>query len=184
MTPVLFRVRAEQRGAVEMCGPIRGPFHYAPASGGGGSASDLAALGIVCGGTGLMPMVFIMHEVLADPHGPPVSLVYCNTAEEDILLRSELEGMAHVMGGRLSIYLTLSRPPPNWTMGVSRVNRAMLESTLAPPAADAGVSRVLLCGPPSFLDAVAGPAEESSNSDGHEHAGAKGRPRRSGGMLQ
>lgn len=157
LTPSIFRLR--NGDTVEAKGPLRGPFEYNAADHRFGPGS---AIGILCGGTGISPMISLVHQILSSPEGPPIRLLYCNTSEDDILMRAELEGMEEAArgSGRFSVFFTLSKPPgPNWTHGIGRVNADMIREHLPPPTTSAhAVARthILVCGPPGFMTAVAG----------------------------
>ena len=81
--------------ALEMKGPIvKLPYE----------ANTWPAIGMVAGGTGITPMLQVAAAALADPADKTkVSLVYGNVAEEDILLRDEIDAMAKAHPDRFEV---------------------------------------------------------------------------------
>jgi len=58
----------------------------------------MKAIGMIAGGTGITPMLQVLHEVLDNPADTTqVSLVFANVTEEDIMLRKELDGLAEAI---------------------------------------------------------------------------------------
>lgn len=52
-------------------------------------------LGMLCGGTGIAPMLQVIKEVLRNPEDKTeISLVFANETFEDILLKSTLDELA------------------------------------------------------------------------------------------
>ena len=81
--------------ALEMKGPIvKLPYE----------ANTWPAIGMVAGGTGITPMLQVAAAALADPADKTkVSLVYGNVAEDDILLRDEIDAMAKAHPDRFEV---------------------------------------------------------------------------------
>ena len=69
--------------------------------------------GMIAGGTGITPMLQIMHAVLRDEPNSSitVSLIYANQSEDDILVRQELEEAVTKYNVRFKLHYTLDRPP-------------------------------------------------------------------------
>ena len=69
--------------------------------------------GMIAGGTGITPMLQIIHAALRDEPNSNVtcSLIYANQTEDDILVREELEAAVEKFGGRFKLHYTLDRPP-------------------------------------------------------------------------
>lgn len=76
----------------------------------GHEADDLWLVGT---GTGLAPLRAIAQEVLREPSGPALGLLFGCRSQADILFEPELRDWAAT--GRLSLHVTLSRPGPGWT---------------------------------------------------------------------
>ncbi|OJD29361.1 cytochrome b5 [Diplodia corticola] len=129
--------------AVEFRGP-KGAMRYRR-----GWASRI---GMVAGGTGITPMYQLIRAICEDPRDlTAVSLVYANRAEEDILLRDELDRFARLYPANFAVHYMLDRPPDaGWAGGRGFVTRDVMADRLPPPAPDA---KVLLCGPPGMVKA-------------------------------
>ena len=108
--------------------------------------------GMIAGGTGITPMLQIMHATLRDEPNSDitVSLLYANQSEDDILVREELEGAVKKYGGRFKLNYTLDRPPEGWNGEEGFITREMIEKCL-PAAAGDGSVQILMCGPPPMV---------------------------------
>ncbi len=61
-------------------------------------------LSMLAGGTGITPIYAVMTHILRDPEDKTcMSLIFCNVAEEDILLRKELDQMSKDTPDRLKV---------------------------------------------------------------------------------
>ncbi|TPX68488.1 hypothetical protein SpCBS45565_g02984 [Spizellomyces sp. 'palustris'] len=132
---------------------IRGPkgfFKY--------ESNCVRALGMIAGGTGITPMLQIIKAVLKNPADKTkLNLIYANVAEEDILLRDELETLAAKHSDQFSVYHVLNNPPENWNGGVGFVSKEMINEHCPPPADDI---KILICGPPPMVKAMSTHTEE------------------------
>jgi len=114
-------------------------------------------IGMVAGGTGITPMLQVIREILKNPEDKTqLTLLYSNTTEDDILLRTSLDLLAQ-KHKNFKVHYTLTRPPPGWKQSVGRVTENMIKSQLPPPGND---TLVLVCGPPGFVETVSGPKTE------------------------
>ena len=97
-------------------------------------------------------MLQIMHAVLRDEPNSNVtiSLLYANQAEDDILVREELEDAVKTYNGRFKLHYTLDRPPNGWKYSTGFISKEMIEEHLPSPAAD-GSTQILMCGPPPMV---------------------------------
>lgn len=102
------------------------------------------AIGMIAGGSGITPMYQVAQEILRDPNDPTaLSLIYANVAEEDILLRQELDALA-AQHPNFSVYYVLNNPPKGWAGGKGFVTADMIKKHLPAPGTDV---LVLRCGP-------------------------------------
>lgn len=109
-------------------------------------------VGMIAGGTGITPMLQIIHAICKNPLDlTKVSLIYANVAESDILLRDQLDKLAAEHPMRFKVHYVLNNPPEGWTGGVGFVSKEMIEEKLPKPAKD---MKMLLCGPPPMLTAM------------------------------
>lgn len=134
---------------VRVKGP-KGNFVYTP--------NMCKNIGMIAGGTGITPMLQIIKAVLKNPQDKTkLSLIFANVAEEDILLRAEIDSLVAKNSDRFKVYYVLNTPPKGWTGGDGFVTKAMIEKNLAAYTPE---SKVLLCGPPPMIKAMTGYVEE------------------------
>lgn len=79
-------------------------------------------------------------------------LIFANQAEDDILLRAELEALPK---DRLHLWYTLDRPPVDWEYSAGFINTDMCRAHLPPKSDDA---LLLVCGPPPMIKFACEPA--------------------------
>ena len=117
------------------------------------------------------------------PLSDKVTLLNCNTSEDDILLKRQLDDLVVDYPGRLDVFYTVTRPHPSWPHRRGRVTVDMLKAVMPPPGP--GIVTAL-CGPPPFLDTVGGAKSDFEPGDvTEEELGRRKRCCwRSGGMLR
>jgi nitrate reductase (NAD(P)H) len=117
-------------------------------------------LGLICGGSGLTPMLQIVHAVLEDTYDTTTKLwlLFANKTEQDVLCREELEQLAKDHPDRIKVHFTIEEVPPTpWSGSIGRVSDAMLKDHLPAPGAD---SLALFCGPEPMLKFAVNPGLE------------------------
>ncbi|KAJ8580456.1 NADH-cytochrome b5 reductase [Rhizopogon salebrosus TDB-379] len=126
---------------------IRGPkgaFKYTPILS--------REIGMIAGGTGITPMLQIIHAALKNPDDKTkLTLIYANVNFEDILLKKELDTLAATHPSRFRVYYVLNNAPEAWTGGTGFVSKAQIENHM--PSSDHDV-KVLMCGPPPMMAAM------------------------------
>ncbi|KAH9898470.1 NADH-cytochrome b5 reductase [Cubamyces lactineus] len=128
---------------VRVKGP-KGQFRYSP--------TLAREIGMIAGGTGITPMLQIIHAALKNPlDRTKLSLIYANVNPDDILLKKELDELASKHSHRFRVYYVLNNPPPNWNGGVGFVTKEHIETHLPPTDKDI---KVLMCGPPPMIAAM------------------------------
>lgn len=111
-------------------------------------------IGMIAGGTGLTPMLQVVHQIVKNPEDKTqVDFVFANIAEEDILLRKELDEMAK-KHANFRVHYVLEKPPKGWTGDVGYVTENVVKKHMPAPASD---SIVFVCGPPPMVAAISGP---------------------------
>jgi len=129
---------------------IKGPlmkFQYAPNSN--------KEIGMIAGGTGITPMLQVINEIVSNPSDKTqIKLIFANIAEEDILLRSQLDDLQN-KHKNLKIYHVLEKPPKNWKGGVGYVNKQMVKDWM--PSPNDKNFKVLVCGPLGMMKQMTGP---------------------------
>ncbi|BGP16636.1 hypothetical protein JCM10213v2_004638 [Rhodosporidiobolus nylandii] len=150
---------------VEFKGPL-GSFEWL---GGGkckwrGVERKVKHIGMVCGGSGITPILQVLRGILNDPSDSEtkVHLLNANRFEEDILCREDLEGALAALGDRYRHHLVLSKGPDGWTGGKGRISKANLSEHLPAPDPD---SLVLFCGPDAMLHDILKPGLEELGWD-------------------
>lgn len=108
--------------------------------------------GMIAGGTGITPMLQIMHAVLRHEPNSDVtcSLIYANQSEDDILVRQELEEAVELYKGRFRLHYTVDRAPEGWKYSTGFITKDMIAEHL-PAAASDGSVQILMCGPPPMV---------------------------------
>eukprot|EP00501_MAST-03F_sp_TOSAG23-6_P000819 GSMAST32.ASY1.ANO1.849.1 assembled CDS len=79
-------------------------------------ANKFSNIGMVAGGTGLTPMLQIVHEILYNPEDrTKITLLYGNNTVDDILLRDRLDSLAELFPDRFKVVYTVASSSGNWT---------------------------------------------------------------------
>jgi ferredoxin-NADP reductase len=149
---------------IELRGPIGGYFVWDVGHGG--------PLLLVAGGSGVVPLRAILRHRRLSGSDVPVRLLYSSRTLGDVIYRAELDEPAD--GVEVSYTLTREQPA-GWTGYTRRVDAELLEEVVW-PADDAPLAFV--CGPTSFVEAVAGGLVELGYPPGRvktERFGATGR---------
>ena len=71
-------------------------------------------------------------------------------AEDDILVREELEAIAKAHPDRFQLHYTLDRPPAGWKYSTGFIDKAMIEKHLFTPQ-KGKQTQVFMCGPPPMI---------------------------------
>lgn len=108
-----------------------------------------SSVGMMAGGTGITPMLQIVAAVLKDPKDKTqLSLIFANQAEEDILVREELEALEKAHPKRFKLWYTLDRPPAKWSYSAGFITDVMIKDKLPPPTDN---NLIIMCGPPPMV---------------------------------
>jgi ferredoxin-NADP reductase len=127
--------------AIELRGPVGGYFVWGPEDGG--------PLLLVAGGSGIVPLRAMLRHRRRTGSDVPVRLLYSSRSLDDVIYRAELEERSD----GVDVIHTLTRAQPEGWTGYSRRVDAQL---LAEVAWSAGEDpRTYVCGPTSFVEAVA-----------------------------
>ena len=129
----------------ELRGPIGGYFVWETADGG--------PLLLVGGGSGVVPLMAMIHHRAAAGSTIPTRLLYSSRALDDVIYREELDGLGAADDG-LEVVHTLTREqPPDWRGYARRIDADLL-GEVAWPAEERPLAFV--CGPTRLVEAVAG----------------------------
>lgn len=104
---------------------------------------------LIAGGVGFAPIMGILRQARADGWPHPITLIYGNRVESQILYAEELEAMRLELD--LDLHLVLSEPPAGWAGRVGELTSEVLRDCLADVSPDA---LYLVCGPVPMMDAV------------------------------
>ncbi|KAK3372731.1 hypothetical protein B0H63DRAFT_527559 [Podospora didyma] len=130
--------------SIEIRGP-KGAMQYLP-------NQYAKHIGMIAGGTGITPMFQLIRAICDDEEdNTTINLLYANNTEEDILLRSELDGYVEQCPGNFQVHYVLAKPGPNWTGSSGFISADLIKERL-PLVADE--TKVLLCGPPPMVNAM------------------------------
>jgi len=127
---------------LELRGPIGGWFVW--------DTSDGGPLLLIAGGSGIVPLRAILRHRQRTGSDVPARLLYSSRTLADVIYHSELDQCRD--GVEVSYTLTRSQPP-GWTGYSGRADAALL-GKIAWPASQHPLTFV--CGPTSFVEAVAG----------------------------
>jgi ferredoxin-NADP reductase len=131
---------------MEVRGPIGGYFVWEPGLG--------APLLLAAGGSGVVPLRSMLRERSRAGSSVPVRLLYSSRSLDDMIYRNELDAAP----AGVEVIHTLTRSQPRgWTGYARRVDKRMLTEVAWPAAPPDGASKPLayVCGPTSFVEAVA-----------------------------
>jgi ferredoxin-NADP reductase len=107
---------------------------------------------LVAGGSGVVPLMAMLRHRQRTGSNVPARLVYSARTLDDVIYRNELDTLA-ARGDALEVVYTFTRePPPGWTGYARRVDMDLLREAAVPPQEN---PRVFVCGPTSFVEAVA-----------------------------
>jgi ferredoxin-NADP reductase len=149
---------------LELRGPIGGYFVW--------DSRDGGPLLLVAGGSGIVPLRAMVRHRQRSGSDVPVRVLYSSRTIQDVIYRAELDELAN----GIEVVHTLTREQPSGWSGYARRVDAELLDEVAWPADDG--ARAFVCGPTSFVEAVADGLVELGYAPGRvktERFGATGR---------
>ncbi len=127
---------------IDLRGPVGGYFVWEPAQGG--------PLLLVGGGSGVVPLMAMIRAREGSRSDVDTRLLFSSRGWDDIIYRDELDRLT---GDGLLVVHTLTRSQPvGWDGYARRVDDEMLTALGPDPTA---LPRVYVCGPTTFVEAVA-----------------------------
>ncbi|KAI6233560.1 Cytochrome-b5 reductase [Aphelenchoides fujianensis] len=104
-------------------------------------------LAIAVGGTGITPMLQIIHRILKNPDDrTEIWMLFANNTPNDVLLKDKLDHLAEKHPQQFHVWYTASLPDETWKYSVGHVTQEMIQRYLPAPEDSAAV----ICGPPAF----------------------------------
>ena len=129
---------------LELRGPIGGYFVWEPSRGG--------PLGLIAGGSGIVPLMAMLRARVAAGSDVPVRLLCSWRSADDVIYADELDAIASDADG-VTIEQTLTRSvPEGWAGRRGRLDRDALAELAWPPDLE---PLTYICGPTGFVEAVA-----------------------------
>ncbi|MGH3477859.1 MAG: ferredoxin reductase family protein [Nocardioidaceae bacterium] len=104
----------------------------------------------IAGGIGVTPMLSMLRTLADRGDRRPHLLLLGARTENDLILRSEIEGLRARLS--LTVVHTLQQPPPGWLGESGRIDGALLDRWL--PRQGRRKFDYFLCGPPAMVTAV------------------------------
>ncbi|KAI7832998.1 hypothetical protein BX661DRAFT_178933 [Kickxella alabastrina] len=130
---------------------IKGPIPKYPYK-----AGALKEVGMIAGGSGITPMLQLIQHVLEDPtDNTKLTLMFANKSEEDIVLRSTLDGYAKKYPEQFKVHYVIDKASDGWKGEVGYITKELVQKYL--PSADRSDVLVSVCGPPPMMKAISGP---------------------------
>eukprot|EP00640_Fibrocapsa_japonica_P003493 CAMPEP_0113943024 /NCGR_PEP_ID=MMETSP1339-20121228/16469_1 /TAXON_ID=94617 /ORGANISM="Fibrocapsa japonica" /LENGTH=308 /DNA_ID=CAMNT_0000947755 /DNA_START=89 /DNA_END=1015 /DNA_ORIENTATION=+ /assembly_acc=CAM_ASM_000762 len=111
-------------------------------------------IGMIAGGTGITPMLQVMSAIVKEKSRVDIWLLFANQTADDILVRSELEGMLKD-NTNIRLWYTLDRPPAGWPFSTGFVDAEMVKKHMPEPGPD---TQILMCGPGPMIKMACEPA--------------------------
>ena len=144
VSPYLVEIAGEG-DRFELRGPIGGYFVW---------QAETAAepLLLVAGGSGVVPLMSMLRHRAAAGSDVPTRLLYSSRTIGDVIYRGELDELAGREDGLGVVYALTREQPAGWTGYARRVDSEMLREVAFPPERS---PRIFVCGPTSFVEAVA-----------------------------
>jgi ferredoxin-NADP reductase len=107
------------------------------------------------GGSGITPLLAMLHEVAAAGAGAAATLLYGNGRLDDVILRDEVDGLDGY-DGRIEVRHVLAEPPAGWSGGVGILDAETVSAEVDRMGVDTAdpSTRFYLCGPEPMMDAA------------------------------
>jgi predicted ferric reductase len=105
---------------------------------------------MIAGGAGLAPMLSLLREAATRGETRPITLLYGNRHQGQIMAAAELAALA--MRQRLDLHHVLQEPPPGWTDFAGMMTPELIQAEATQAAREGWV--FLLCGPGPMIQAA------------------------------
>ena len=109
---------------------------------------DVSHLGMVAGGSGLTPMYQIIQNLTQNGDNLPMTFLYGNVSQGDIILKSSLDDLAS-QNKNLTMWYTVDKCEDKaWPYTTGFMNAELFKQKLPAPGPK---TLILLCGPPGLI---------------------------------
>eukprot|EP00929_Paragymnodinium_shiwhaense_P105514 TRINITY_DN70574_c0_g1_i1.p1 TRINITY_DN70574_c0_g1~~TRINITY_DN70574_c0_g1_i1.p1 ORF type:complete len:270 (-),score=45.55 TRINITY_DN70574_c0_g1_i1:4-813(-) len=106
------------------------------------------SVGMIAGGTGITPMYQIAaYSAAAEADKMEMSLLFCNREPDDVMLQSELDGLAADCG-RFRVTYAVDSAGASWDHETGQISKPLIETAMAKLAKRPDL--MCICGPPGF----------------------------------
>jgi len=130
---------------------IKGPIPKIPYE-----ANKWEEVGMIAGGSGITPMYQIVHHALSDPlNKTKFTLIFANITPGDILLKDEFDALKAKHPDTFNVVYTVDKADGDWKGPTGYVNQELIQQHIAPASLGEKV-KVMVCGPPGQVNAIAG----------------------------
>ena len=101
-------------------------------------------------------MYQVLQHALSDPQNKTkFTLIFANVTPKDILLKEEFDALKAKHPNTFNVVYTVDKPDDSWNGTVGYVNKTLIQQHI-PPASLAEKVKILVCGPPGQVSALAG----------------------------
>jgi cytochrome-b5 reductase len=119
---------------------------------------------MICGGTGITPMIQALHAILGDSDSniEKIHLLYGSRTFDDILGRQMIDDWC-VTHPKFNVTHVLSHEEKDVDQYYKKgfIDRALIESVV-PPASEGDDVLIFICGPPVMYDILCGPRDDKN----------------------
>jgi ring-1,2-phenylacetyl-CoA epoxidase subunit PaaE len=119
----------------------------------------------IAAGSGITPVLSIMHSTLTAEQSSQFTLIYGNRAADTVMFLDELADLKDRFPERLAIFHVLSRESRDSPLLSGRLDRAKLDALLDVAVVPGSVDEWFLCGPADVIDAARGALRERGVAD-------------------
>lgn len=110
-------------------------------------------IGMIAGGTGITPMLQILHEITKNPDDhTAVTVIFGNQSSNDILLKDNLDEITK-KNKNVKVHFIIDKPEEKWQGQVGYITDDYAKKLLPPPSKD---TLIFVCGPPPMMEAISG----------------------------
>mmetsp|Transcript_53491 Transcript_53491/g.87507 ORF Transcript_53491/g.87507 Transcript_53491/m.87507 type:complete len:290 (+) Transcript_53491:1-870(+) len=113
-----------------------------------------STLGLVAGGTGIIPLYMLIQEILSNPQETTkISLLYAAKDKSELLFKSHLDKLAQKHPQQFRVEYCVEQKPWFWSGHVGRLTKQMVASNMPRPGRAVTIA---VSGPESMMEAVCG----------------------------